>query len=88
MYESISCSVSNPGFFRKTLWISISPQIRIAQELFPLDQPIIWVKKTVIEDEIVLFTQDEVTGAVEKSKNRKAPGPDGLCMLRDFKIIL
>lgn len=58
--------------------LEVEEKIKIAENLFPKDEKIVWTKKEMREDEIPLFTMEEVVEAIEKSKNKKAPGPDGI----------
>lgn len=58
--------------------LEVEEKIKIAENLFPKDEKIVWTKKEMREDEIPLFTMEEVAEAIEKSKNKKTPGPDGI----------
>lgn len=53
-------------------------KIKIVKELFPENEKEIWNREVIQEEDIPLFTLDELIGAFHNIKNKKAPGSDGL----------
>ena len=53
-------------------------QLKIARELFPEHQRVIWTKEVCTVDSIPLCTVDEIRLAGARIKAKKAAGPDGI----------
>lgn len=53
-------------------------KFEIARTLFPQDQPATWENITVAENEVPLFTLEEIGDAFYNVRPKKSPGPDGL----------
>lgn len=53
-------------------------KLKIAKELFPENEIVNWIREDTKEENIPLFTLDELIEAFQNIKNKKTPGTDGL----------